>query len=185
MPKRLPEGEGKRIPLNMRTTRETRERLEQAAEKSGRSLAQEIEIRLERSFDFQNIIAQTISYTAEQATAQTRDLLDRYKALADLGEQHLIQLCGGDDLFLFWGYLAYAIKRVEEEHGKSIRNDKETREAAERAVLGEIPALFRRMPERYSEFKARAAAMPPDTGPLAELVQAMVEQKVGHNKKSA
>ncbi len=47
---KLPPGEGKRVPLNMRTTRELRERLEREAADSGRSLAQEVEARLERSF---------------------------------------------------------------------------------------------------------------------------------------
>ena len=47
---KLPPGKGKRVPLNMRTTRELRRHLEKAAANSGRSLAQEIEIRLERSF---------------------------------------------------------------------------------------------------------------------------------------
>jgi hypothetical protein len=42
--------EGKRHPLNIRTTRELREQLEAAANRSGRSLAQEMEIRLEHSF---------------------------------------------------------------------------------------------------------------------------------------
>jgi hypothetical protein len=41
---------GKRHPLNMRTTKETRERLEASAVANGRSLAQEVEFRLERSF---------------------------------------------------------------------------------------------------------------------------------------
>ena len=45
-----PTGDGKRHPLNMRTTRETRERLEATAAANGRSLAQEVEARLERSF---------------------------------------------------------------------------------------------------------------------------------------
>jgi Arc-like DNA binding domain len=43
-------GGGKRHPLNMRTTKETRDRLEEAAVANGRSLAQEVEARLERSF---------------------------------------------------------------------------------------------------------------------------------------
>jgi hypothetical protein len=43
-------GAGKRYPLNMRTTKEMRDRLEQAAAVAGRSLAQEVEFRLERSF---------------------------------------------------------------------------------------------------------------------------------------
>jgi hypothetical protein len=47
---KLPKGKGKRVPLNMRTTQETRDRLEKAAADSGRSLVQEVEYRLERSF---------------------------------------------------------------------------------------------------------------------------------------
>ena len=43
--------EGKRYPLNMRTTKELRQKLEQAAAKSGRSMVAEVEYRLERSFD--------------------------------------------------------------------------------------------------------------------------------------
>jgi len=42
---------GKRYPLNMRTTRDLREKVEAAARASGRSLVQEVEHRLERSFD--------------------------------------------------------------------------------------------------------------------------------------
>jgi Arc-like DNA binding domain len=43
-------GGGKRYALGMRTTRETRERMEAAAIANGRSLAQEVEARLEASF---------------------------------------------------------------------------------------------------------------------------------------
>ena len=46
----LASGEGKRFPLNMRTTKEVRDKLEAAAKISGRSLAQEVEFRLQRSF---------------------------------------------------------------------------------------------------------------------------------------
>ena len=46
----LPAGEGKRFPLNMRTTKAIRDKLQAAAQQSGRSLAQEVEFRLERSF---------------------------------------------------------------------------------------------------------------------------------------
>jgi hypothetical protein len=41
---------GKRYPLNMRTTKEIRDRLEAAARQAGRSLAQEVEYRLDQSF---------------------------------------------------------------------------------------------------------------------------------------
>ena len=47
---KLPPGKGKRVPLNMRTTRETREKLEKSAAGSGRSLVQEVEYRVEQSF---------------------------------------------------------------------------------------------------------------------------------------
>jgi hypothetical protein len=45
----LPPEEGKRYPLNMRTTKEVREKLEAAASESGRSLAQEVEFRVQQS----------------------------------------------------------------------------------------------------------------------------------------
>lgn len=44
-------GGGKLRPLNMRTTAAIRDQLEAAAEASGRSLAQEVEYRLTRSFE--------------------------------------------------------------------------------------------------------------------------------------
>lgn len=46
----LPAEEGKRFPLSMRTTKAVRESLHAAADQSGRSIAQEVEHRLERSF---------------------------------------------------------------------------------------------------------------------------------------
>ncbi|MFE1603344.1 hypothetical protein [Methylobacterium sp. ID0610] len=45
------EREGKRSPLNMRTTAKLRNDLEKQASKHGRSLAQEVEARLEKSFE--------------------------------------------------------------------------------------------------------------------------------------
>jgi hypothetical protein len=49
----------KRYPLNMRTTKSLRQRLERAAKKSGRSLAQEVERRLERSLDIEQHLVVT------------------------------------------------------------------------------------------------------------------------------
>lgn len=46
----------KRHPLNMRTTKDVRERLEAAAGAAGRSLAQEVEFRLERSFHADDLL---------------------------------------------------------------------------------------------------------------------------------
>lgn len=47
---KLPDDRAKRFPLSARTTLALKERMSQAAHQSGRSLAQEIELRLERSF---------------------------------------------------------------------------------------------------------------------------------------
>lgn len=48
---------GKRYPLNMRTTLELRQKIDDAAKLSGRSLVQEVEYRLEQSFLQQNFSA--------------------------------------------------------------------------------------------------------------------------------
>lgn len=51
MSRKLSDDEGKKAPLGMRTTHALRAKMETAAAASGRSLAQEAEFRLERSFD--------------------------------------------------------------------------------------------------------------------------------------
>jgi hypothetical protein len=56
--KRVPAG--KRYPLNMRTTKELREKIEAAARTSGRSLVQEVEFRLELSFNQDSVIRETV-----------------------------------------------------------------------------------------------------------------------------
>lgn len=50
VPKKFAASENRRSALNMKTTADLRERLEQAAAKSGRSLTHEVEHRIERSF---------------------------------------------------------------------------------------------------------------------------------------
>lgn len=167
MPKKLPEGEGKRVPLNMRTTRETRDRLEKAADESGRSLAQEVEIRLERSFDFQSIIEQTIRASVAMSVKEAEEVISQYKQFAAMTEFHMTEIAGGDDLFLVAAFLSRAIRRVEAATGKTVREDQATREEAEKELLGAIPSLFRKLPEPYSAFKARIASAPAPTGALA------------------
>ena len=51
MSRRSDDDEGKKAPLGMRTTPALRAKMEAAATKAGRSLAQEAEFRLERAFD--------------------------------------------------------------------------------------------------------------------------------------
>jgi Arc-like DNA binding domain len=65
---------GKRYPLNMRTTRELREKIERAALASGRSLVQEVEFRLEQSFrdEYMAEVAAkaTVKYLEEKEVAK-------------------------------------------------------------------------------------------------------------------
>lgn len=49
---------GKRHPLNMRTTQELRDRMEDAARRSGRSLAAEVEVRMEHSLNRQDYLVE-------------------------------------------------------------------------------------------------------------------------------
>src|SRR5262249_30571341 len=62
---------GKRYPLNMRTTKEIREKLERAATQSGRSLVQEVEHRLQKSFDHE----ETSASVSRQFSALKRELM--------------------------------------------------------------------------------------------------------------
>jgi len=50
-----PKREGERVNVGFRITPSVRKMLEQAASKNGRSLSQEMEVRLERSFDYLNV----------------------------------------------------------------------------------------------------------------------------------
>jgi hypothetical protein len=100
----LPVGEGKRHPLNMRTTRETRDWLEAAATASGRSLAQEVEFHLE----------------AARSNKQKDELA--YRVLME----HIHEQFGGTDIYSLMGLSARAIPLVEYETKKSWLNDTET-----------------------------------------------------------
>ena len=72
MPRRaIPKGPGERVPVMSRTTRELRAKLEQAASVSGRSLAQEVELRLERSFDPVDSFARLVGGLAQVAEVLT------------------------------------------------------------------------------------------------------------------
>jgi len=76
MPRKAKTPEGKRYPLNMRTTRELRDQIEAAAHLSGRSLVQEVEYRLEQSFVKANTKALLEELANKTATASTSAVKD-------------------------------------------------------------------------------------------------------------
>jgi hypothetical protein len=71
MPRRLKAPlPGKRYPLNMRTTKELRDKIEAAAWASGRSLVQEVEYRLEQSFartETEGLVKAAATFAADEA----------------------------------------------------------------------------------------------------------------------
>ena len=74
---------GKRYPLNMRTTQEVRSKLESAAKASGRSLAQEVESRLDRSFERQGLLSEVMELAYGSHLAAT--LMHLGRAMARTG----------------------------------------------------------------------------------------------------
>lgn len=72
-----------RSPLSLRVTPEVRMKLDQAAAQTGRSISQEAELRLERSFDRQDLLCESASYAFGPRLAGT--LLAVGKAVALLG----------------------------------------------------------------------------------------------------
>ncbi|GGH12607.1 hypothetical protein GCM10007036_10590 [Alsobacter metallidurans] len=121
--------EAKRAPLGFRTTRELRAKLEEAADASGRSLAQEMEIRLERSFDFVQIVDRAIKTTIAATSAMVEE-----KRLSAVGGSHNAQL--GE-------LIAYIAFLVEAEREKRWTEDQDTRHAVESRLLSMIPRLLR------------------------------------------
>jgi hypothetical protein len=100
MPKRaVPKGQGERVAVLSRTTREMRQRLEEAAAKSGRSLGQEVEYRLESTFQREDLFYEVIGREHAKFISATvtalRDAIEEMKAdpdnCADYNEER--QLC--------------------------------------------------------------------------------------------
>lgn len=91
--------EGRRVPLGLRTTAQLRGRLDHAAMKSGRSLAQEVEYRLE------------LSLRDEDLAQQHNRMLDALEAVTGSA--------GDRDTAKLLMTLARAIREVEEAQGTS------------------------------------------------------------------
>lgn len=148
---------GKRVPLMVRTTTGLRSKLNEAADASGRSLAQEVELRLERSFEFQKMMDNTL----DTVGASVREV-------ANTVESRMCDMVGGDAAFSIWVYLGRAISAAEWESGKSFFEDEATRHDAEQRILSRIPHVFRNPPAPWSEFKKREGERP-EGGFLSEL----------------
>jgi hypothetical protein len=139
MPRRGVDAEGKRFPLGFRTTREIRERLEKAAAASGRSLAQEVELRLERSFHFDEMTT--------NLAEQVRQMIERT----------LVEAVGGPGNFSVVAQLGYLMRYEEQRAGAQWRENEAVRHRVEAQMLSVIPGLLRSPPRPWGE------PMPPDS----------------------
>jgi hypothetical protein len=86
-PKREPEP-GERVHLGFRVTPQLKQRLEEAATANGRSQSQEAELRLEQSFNHQELLPQVLALAyGRQMAAVVLMLGELMKRVGDLGEQ--------------------------------------------------------------------------------------------------
>jgi hypothetical protein len=82
---RLRAGEGKRYTIAIRTTKDLRDRLKSTSGQSGRSLAREIELRLEQSFKYEDFLSALDEHLTEfrlQSANRPSRLLSRVAAAA-------------------------------------------------------------------------------------------------------
>lgn len=93
--------EGRRVPLSLRTTQSVRSRLDLAAIQSGRSLTQEIEFRLEKSLEQDELVKtyENLAKAAEEIRASIGDrdtrhlLLKIAEGIAAIEEQQGTKWC--------------------------------------------------------------------------------------------
>jgi hypothetical protein len=87
----LPAEKGKRYAIGIRTTKALKDALLSASRASGRSLAQEIEFRLEREQNLEKIVIELIKHHAREATealASASRRLEKVAAeLAEMGDE--------------------------------------------------------------------------------------------------
>src|SRR5262245_43231204 len=79
---------GERVPLGLRVTPDLKQRLDAAAEQSGRSQSQEAELRLERSFERGDLIAEVL--TLAYGSKETAGLVMMLGSIMDtVGRLHM------------------------------------------------------------------------------------------------
>jgi hypothetical protein len=87
---------GERIPIGLRVTPEIKTQLDTAAKQNGRSLSQEVEMRLERSFDRQKLLPEVLTLTYREELSGLLMLLGA--AMDEVGRLHINATRRGDNL---------------------------------------------------------------------------------------
>uniref|UniRef100_UPI00398C5087 TraY domain-containing protein n=1 Tax=Methylorubrum thiocyanatum TaxID=47958 RepID=UPI00398C5087 len=120
----FPKGTGERISLSTRTTAAIRDRLEEAAQHSGRSLSQEMEFRLAESFMADDIV--------EHSTRLVRER-----------ELPLVDNLGGPETFSLLEDIASLAAGVEADQGKRWFESPELRAQLFKVLEAALPELLR------------------------------------------
>ena len=115
----LPPGEGRRAVLNASVPVETRQKIEKAAKKNGRSLSKEIEIRL------------LVSIEAEK----------REKEITNIARQNCYDAFGGKRQYLVFKHIAACVGDAEELYGADWLKDPKTFRLAKEAILASIESI--------------------------------------------
>ncbi|WP_238272039.1 TraY domain-containing protein [Methylobacterium cerastii] len=122
MPKTAtPKGAAERITVQARTTAQTRERLEQAAKKSGRSLSQELEFRLDQSLISDDIVSE----------------------IASRSELNIIEMFGGPQTYSLLCDLRDVVCAVETDLGGPWHSKAEGKSSLYRVLEAVLPTLIR------------------------------------------
>lgn len=125
---------GERVPLQTRTTAPVRDRLEAAAKRSGRSMSQEMEMRLEQSF-------------------QTQDIAENVLLLIQKRDETLVDLMGGPKTLSLLHALSVIIGCVEHDIGKEWHTDSQSKAAVFSVLETVLPKLIRRDLPAWGDYK--------------------------------
>lgn len=159
-PRKYP-AEGKRPNLTFRLSEDTRRRLLEASLQSGRSLSEEIELRVDKSFDTPELVGSVVQST-------------------------LASFFGGGHTAEIVQLTAVAIMLVERETGKKWADDYFTRWHAKEAALQVVSSLFDAnrppIPDEFPELKDPHLTWRPDFG--RSLGRTLVANQATSNDRS-
>ena len=146
----FPKEAGERVTLQARTTTRVRDRLEEAARESGRSLSQEMEMRLHESL----LIEDVAERMAEKANEKIFSMVDTlggpitYSLLRDLSEViQCVETHLGEDWYSSADTKAFLYKALEAVLPAAIRADRKKSDAHDDPLFRTID-LINRLPFR-------------------------------------
>ncbi len=144
------------MPIQTRVSPELRDKITAAAERSGRSVAQQVEMMLERS-------TEDVTPIVEELKKSHHTMMDYTARMIEQTQEMMIEACGGDSIFPLWRRRPPKSFGLRPKNGKSIREDEATLREAERAVLGSITDVFRNLPPPLSESVKARTSLPLDS----------------------